>query len=193
MTALMADHMQGLILDVRVRSGWAARSGQGSCQSVRKQRRDRQREGTKSARRDHPHKPGEALPSFPMVVLVNEHSASASEIVSGSLKDNKRALIVGVRTYGKGSVQELIPLEGKNGELKLTVAYYYLPSGASCTRRRIRPIGASIRSLSCRWTRSRRRRCCSNSRDSTSCTVRRRTLPPNRRLSICNLRQGLRR
>jgi carboxyl-terminal processing protease len=68
------------------------------------------------------------LPRFPMAVLVNDHSASASEIVAGALKDNKRALIVGTRTYGKGSVQELIPLDGK-GELKLTVAYYYLPSG----------------------------------------------------------------
>ena len=67
--------------------------------------------------------------NFPMIVLVNEHSASAAEIVSGSLKDNKRALIVGTRTYGKGSVQELIPMEEDGGELKLTVAYYYLPSG----------------------------------------------------------------
>jgi carboxyl-terminal processing protease len=69
------------------------------------------------------------LPYFPMVVLVNEHSASASEIVAGSLKDNGRALVVGERTYGKGSVQELINLDGNQGELKLTVAYYYLPSG----------------------------------------------------------------
>jgi carboxyl-terminal processing protease len=77
-----------------------------------------------------------SLPEFPLVVLVNEHSASASEIVAGSLKDNKRALIVGTRTYGKGSVQELIPLEGNNGELKLTVAYYYLPSGRLVHRKK---------------------------------------------------------
>jgi carboxyl-terminal processing protease len=69
------------------------------------------------------------LPEFPMVVLVNEHSASAAEIVAGSLKDNNRALVVGTRTYGKGSVQEVIPLDGDAGQLKLTVAYYYLPSG----------------------------------------------------------------
>ena len=69
------------------------------------------------------------LPKFPMIVLVNGHSASASEIVAGSLADNNRAVVVGSRTYGKGSVQELINLDGKNGELKLTVAYYYLPSG----------------------------------------------------------------
>jgi carboxyl-terminal processing protease len=69
------------------------------------------------------------LPRFPMIVLVNEHSASASEIVAGSLMDNHRAVVIGQRTYGKGSVQEVIPLEGNGGELKLTVAYYYLPSG----------------------------------------------------------------
>ena len=56
--------------------------------------------------------PAGTLPNFPMVVLVNEHSASASEVVSGSLLDNHRAVVVGTRTYGKGSVQELIPLEG---------------------------------------------------------------------------------
>jgi len=69
------------------------------------------------------------LPDFPMIVLVNEHSASASEIVAGSLMDNHRALVLGTRTYGKGSVQEVIPMGDKEGELKLTVAYYYLPSG----------------------------------------------------------------
>ncbi len=76
------------------------------------------------------------LPYFPLICLVNEHSASAAEIVSGSLKDNQRALVVGVRTFGKGSVQELIPLEQDSGELKLTVAYYYLPSGRLVHRRK---------------------------------------------------------
>jgi carboxyl-terminal processing protease len=69
------------------------------------------------------------LPNFPMIVMVNEHSASAAEIVSGSLMDNKRAVVLGERTYGKGSVQEVIKLDEQGGELKLTVAYYYLPSG----------------------------------------------------------------
>lgn len=76
------------------------------------------------------------LPPFPLIVLVNEHSASAAEIVAGSLKDNHRALVIGERTYGKGSVQELIPLDGDNGELKLTVAYYYLPSGRLVHRKK---------------------------------------------------------
>lgn len=78
----------------------------------------------------------DTLPNFPMIVLVNEHSASAAEIVSGSLMDNHRALVMGQRTYGKGSVQELIPLESNSGELKLTVAYYYLPSGRLVHRKK---------------------------------------------------------
>jgi len=68
--------------------------------------------------------------------LINEHSASAAEIVAGSLMDNKRAAVLGERSYGKGSVQELIPLDGNSGELKLTVAYYYLPSGRLVHRRK---------------------------------------------------------
>lgn len=65
----------------------------------------------------------------PMIVLVNQISASASEIVSGALKDHSRALIVGERTFGKGSVQELIPLTDRSAYLKLTTSHYYLPSG----------------------------------------------------------------
>ncbi len=68
---------------------------------------------------------------LPMVVLVNEHSASASEIVSGALRDHQRAIVVGERTFGKGSVQNLIPVGHGNGRLKLTTAQYYLPSGRS--------------------------------------------------------------
>ncbi len=69
------------------------------------------------------------LPDLPLVVLVNEYSASASEIVAGALRDNQRALIVGTRTYGKGSVQQLLPLDDGNSALKLTTAYWYIPSG----------------------------------------------------------------
>jgi carboxyl-terminal processing protease len=67
--------------------------------------------------------------ALPMVVLVNQYSASASEIVSGALKDQKRALIVGERTYGKGSVQMLFGVASKAAYLKLTTSHYYLPSG----------------------------------------------------------------
>ena len=65
----------------------------------------------------------------PLVVLVNQYSASASEIVSGALKDDHRALIVGQRTFGKGSVQQIFTLEGGDAILKVTTAHYYLPSG----------------------------------------------------------------
>jgi carboxyl-terminal processing protease len=64
-----------------------------------------------------------------LAVLVNRISASAAEIVAGALKDWRRAEIVGERSYGKGSVQRLIPLKSKKAKLKLTTAYYYLPSG----------------------------------------------------------------
>ena len=66
---------------------------------------------------------------FPLVVLVNQYSASASEIVSGALKDQHRAIIVGERTFGKGSVQMLFPLSNRQAALKLTTSHYYLPSG----------------------------------------------------------------
>ena len=69
-------------------------------------------------------------PSYPIVVLVNEGTASASEIVAGALQDHNRALVVGVETFGKGSVQTVYPLENQAG-LRLTTALYYTPGGRS--------------------------------------------------------------
>jgi len=73
-----------------------------------------------------------------LVVLINYGSASASEIVAGALKDHKRAILLGENSYGKGSVQSIIPLKNK-GAIRLTVAKYYLPSGKSISEVGVRP------------------------------------------------------
>ena len=65
-----------------------------------------------------------------LIVLINYGSASASEIVAGALKDHKRAIVLGEQSYGKGSVQSIIPLKNK-GAIRLTISKYYLPSGKS--------------------------------------------------------------
>ena len=75
-------------------------------------------------------KKGDGINGKPLIVIINNGSASASEIVSGALKDHKRAIILGVRTYGKGSVQSIIPLKNGGG-IRLTISKYYLPSGKS--------------------------------------------------------------
>lgn len=75
---------------------------------------------------------------FPIIVLINEYSASASEILAGALQDNRRALIMGQRSFGKGSVQSVVKL-GDGSGLKLTVARYYTPSGVSIQAEGIKP------------------------------------------------------
>lgn len=129
MKDLLKEGMQGLIIDLRWNPG-------GELSQAEKVVDLFVRDGVIVTTRGV-HQPEEVamahdegtLPDFPMVVLVNEYSASASEIVAGSLKDNHRALVLGARTFGKGSVQSVIGLDGDRGQLKLTVAYYYLPSG----------------------------------------------------------------
>jgi len=79
------------------------------------------------------------IPNLPIVVIINEGSASASEIVAGALQDNKRAVIMGVKSFGKGSVQTVIPLSQNNGALRLTTALYYTPSGKSIQAHGIEP------------------------------------------------------
>tara|TARA_B100000530_G_scaffold18978_1_gene12618 strand:- start:117 stop:1256 length:1140 start_codon:yes stop_codon:yes gene_type:complete len=83
-------------------------------------------------------KKGDITDGKTILVLINYGSASASEIVAGALKDHKRAIILGERSYGKGSVQSIIPLKNK-GAIRLTVAKYYLPSGKSISEVGVRP------------------------------------------------------
>lgn len=84
-------------------------------------------------------RPGDITKSKPIIVLINGGSASASEIVAGALQDHKRATIVGTRSFGKGSVQTIIPLGSNNGALRLTTARYYTPAGRSIQAKGITP------------------------------------------------------
>ncbi len=81
---------------------------------------------------------GDILNGETLVVLINNGSASASEIVAGALKDHKRAILVGENSYGKGSVQSIIPLRNK-GAIRLTISKYYLPSGESISEVGVSP------------------------------------------------------
>ena len=83
-------------------------------------------------------KKGDLTKGKTLIVLINEGSASASEIVAGALKDHKRAILVGENSYGKGSVQSIIPLKNK-GAIRLTISKYYLPSGKSISEVGVTP------------------------------------------------------
>jgi carboxyl-terminal processing protease len=133
------DNLKGLVLDLRNNPGGLLDSAvlvsdtfldHGNIVSVKGRTEDNKLSQAAT--------PGDILKGSPMVVLVNEGSASASEIVAGALQDNKRAVIMGQKTFGKGSVQTVIPL-GNNSALKLTTARYYTPSGRSIQAEGIQP------------------------------------------------------
>ena len=83
--------------------------------------------------------PGDLIPDLPLVILINEGTASAAEIVVGALQDHKRAIIVGTQSFGKGSMQSVIPIDNDTAAIKLTTALYYTPLGRSIQGRGIEP------------------------------------------------------
>lgn len=133
------DNLQGIVLDLRLNPGGLLDQAisisdafleKGLIVSTRG--RDDRDSRRFSARR------GDLLDGKPVVVLINGGSASASEIVAGALQDHRRATVVGTRSFGKGSVQTIIPL-GEAGALRLTTALYYTPAGTSIQGKGITP------------------------------------------------------
>ena len=129
---LGARGAKGVILDLRYNPGGLLTAAtdvsdkflsKGAIVSTRPERDNGNQQTEARAKSD------EGDSDLPLVVLVNQYSASASEIVSGALKDQGRALVVGERTFGKGSVQMLFPLADRSAYLKLTTSHYYLPGG----------------------------------------------------------------
>jgi carboxyl-terminal processing protease len=128
---LELEDMKGLVLDLRHNPGGLLDQAVRVCEKflargepivTTEGRRERENSEHKSSGRN-------ARPDLPLVVLVNRFSASASEIVAGCLKDNDRAKVVGEKTFGKGSVQKILPINGQHGAaLRLTTAKYYTPS-----------------------------------------------------------------
>lgn len=134
-------HLRGVIMDLRNNPGGLLEQSVSVADAFLKQgevvsTRERNPEKTK---RFNAQDGNELVPdNIPMVVLINNGSASASEIVSGALQDHKRAVILGTKSFGKGSVQTVIPIP-EHGAIKLTTARYYTPSGNSIQNHGITP------------------------------------------------------
>jgi len=131
--------LQGMVLDLRNNPGGILNSAVEVSDAYLKTGKIVYTEGkTAGSNFSFAAKPDDILQGAPMVVLVNEGSASASEIVAGALQDHKRALIMGNRTFGKGSVQSIVPVT-KEAAIKLTTARYFTPSGRSIQAEGIKP------------------------------------------------------
>ena len=133
------DELQGIILDLRSNPGGLLDQAvgvsdvfldKGEIVSTRSRHADETQRFNA--------RPGDAAKGLPMVVLINGGSASASEIVAGALQDHARAVLMGTKSFGKGSVQTIIPL-GSHGAMKMTTARYYTPSGRSIQKVGIEP------------------------------------------------------
>ena len=135
----LGDKFQGLILDLRNNPGGLLNQSISVADSFLDQGEIVSTQGRKEDDTSRIFaKKGDLIDGKPLIVLINSGSASASEIVAGALKDHGRAIIVGTRSFGKGSVQSIIPLPG-NGAMRLTTARYYTPSGISIQAKGIEP------------------------------------------------------
>jgi len=131
---LVKDGMKGLILDLRFNPGGILKTAVEVCDMFIDHGVIVSTKGRITPNWEATATKEGTLPFFSMVVLINPFSASASEIVSGCLQDHHRAVILGERSFGKGSVQNVIQLEGEKAALKLTTSKYYLPSGRNIHR-----------------------------------------------------------
>jgi len=131
---LSTDNVRGLILDLRFNPGGLLSSAIEVADLFIEQGRIVSTEGRSSPKREWDAKGPGTFDDIPLVVLVNRYSASASEVLSACLQDHGRAVVIGERTYGKGSVQNVIPLEGGRSALKLTTSAYRRPSGKNIHR-----------------------------------------------------------
>jgi carboxyl-terminal processing protease len=127
--SLLAAGAKGIVLDLRFNPGGLLKQATDIADRFLRKGVIVSTSGRKSPRQEWVAKEENTYPDFELVVLINEYSASASEILAGALKDHGRATLVGVRTFGKGSVQNVIPLDDGRSLLKLTTAHYFLPSG----------------------------------------------------------------
>ncbi|QDT38038.1 S41 family peptidase [Stratiformator vulcanicus] len=131
---LLDDGMKGLILDLRFNPGGLLDQARQICDMFIDSGVIVSTKGRNTPERTWEARKGGTLPEFPVAVLVNRFSASASEIVSACLQDHERAAVIGERTWGKGSVQNVIDLGGGSSALKLTTASYHRPSGKNIHR-----------------------------------------------------------
>lgn len=131
--------LRGLILDLRNNPGGVLNAAVGVSDAFLESGKIVYTQGrVEDAKMEYTASKGDAIAAAPIVVLVNQGSASASEIVAGALQDHKRALVVGQKTFGKGSVQTVLPLDEKTA-VKLTTARYFTPSGRSIQAQGITP------------------------------------------------------
>lgn len=139
LAAMKEKELNGLILDLRNNPGGVLGAAVQVADSFLKEGMIVYTEGRlEESRSNFTASAGDLLNGLPLIVLVNGGSASASEIVAGALQDQGRALVVGRRTFGKGSVQTVLPLHGERA-LKLTTARYYTPKGRSIQAEGIKP------------------------------------------------------